>query len=71
MIRRQTEDIQHFTCNKRQAFNADRILQKKDHISVVFIFNVPDSNCFIILHGQQLWNTGIGFPSADTMKNSN
>jgi len=21
------------------------------------------------MHGQQLWNTGIGFPSADTMKN--
>lgn len=49
LIRRHTEDIQHFTYNKCQALNADLILQKKDHISVVFIFNVPESNCFIIL----------------------
>jgi len=49
MIRRQAEDIQHFTYNKCQAFNTDPILQKKDHISVVFIFNIPESNCFIIL----------------------
>jgi len=48
MIRRQTEDIQHFTYNKRQTFDADPILQK-DHISVVFIFSVPESNCFLIL----------------------
>jgi hypothetical protein len=32
MIRMQTEDIQHFTCNKRQTFDADKILQKKDYI---------------------------------------
>jgi hypothetical protein len=49
MIRGQTEDIHHFTYDKCQAFDADTILQKEDHISVVFIFNVPDSNCFIIL----------------------
>ena len=49
MIRRQTEDIQYFTYNKCQAFDGDTILQSKNHISVVFIFNIPDSNCFIIL----------------------
>jgi hypothetical protein len=49
MIRRKTEDIQHFTYNKCQDFAADTILQKKDHIFVVFIFSIPDSNCFIIL----------------------
>jgi hypothetical protein len=49
MIRRKKEDIQHFTYNKCQDFDADTILQKKDHISVVFIFSIPDSNCFIIL----------------------
>jgi len=54
MIRRQTEDIQHFTYNKRQTFDADPILQK-DHISVVFIFSVPESNCFLILQSG-LWN---------------
>jgi hypothetical protein len=54
IIRRQTENIHHFTYAKCQAFYADTILQKKDHISVVFIFYVPESNCFII------WQSGLG-----------